>query len=76
MSNPIARDDFEDWLDSHKDEIFDLLPQQPRNLAGWLATFTRAAAQIANDQMGEDERELEDAFDEDDTRGIFGDEEP
>lgn len=72
MLKEMTRDEFEEWIDDHRDEVIAELPLRgtSKPLGAWLAVYYNALKQhtIAGNDDGDDE----DVGDEEDETG-FGD---
>jgi len=71
----IIRDEFEEWLDAHREEIMDRLDQRPRSLGAWIVAFAKATAITAEDHGHEDDEGIDGAFgnEEGDIPDLFSD---
>jgi hypothetical protein len=71
----LIRDEFEQWLDDHRDEVMDHLDQRPRSLGNWIMAFSKAMAATAEEHGHEDDEGIDGAFgnEEGDVPSIFGD---
>lgn len=71
----LTRDEFEEWLQQHSDEVLDRMNQTPRSLGGWVASYLRTMAVVAAERSGGDEdvEDIDSAFGGgDDDGSLFG----
>jgi hypothetical protein len=69
----MTRDEFEEWFEHHREDLFDRMSQTPRSLVGWATSFGRIALLVAHEQGGEDDDDsVDSAFGGDDEGGLFG----
>lgn len=71
MTLTLTRDEFEDWLQTHSDEVLDRMNQTPRTLNSWVTSYARTMLVIAAERSDDDVEDIDAAFGDGDD-GIFG----
>lgn len=70
----LTRDEFEEWIQQHSDEVLDRMNQTPRSLNGWMTSYLRTMALIVSERGGDDDLEdLDAAFGGAENDSLFGD---
>ena len=65
----LTRDEFEEWLQQHSDEVLD---QTPRSLNGWVTSYARTMLVLAAERADDDLDDIDSAFGGGDDEGLFG----
>ena len=70
----ITREEFEEFLNTHGEDILDRMDQTPRPLAKWLAVFVKSITAAAAEHHEEtDDDAANSVFDDEDNGGLFAD---
>ena len=68
----LTRDEFEEWIQNHSDEVLDRMNQTPRSLHGWVKSYVQTMSVIAAERGDEEIEDIDSAFGGGDDDGLFG----